>query len=500
MKRLSPLFFICLLSCKNSTFSQRNEFTINSNGLIYNEQTMSNLHHIVDSLHLKFRVCEPKTFYAKLQAMGHYVQLSKQNIKAAAKDMEKGMPFKSFISKYNSAKTSENRLIVRYEYLNDEKEQVIEFNTVGLHENGTSIFYTNEPNRKTNSVKNTWLYRYNPKNEYSDEYVYAFYMIEDFKYEPLTPQYAHLVQYVDCMVDTSTTIFLDKATDEPRFWGAELIAKTPHVQAFLNFVEPFPNEPHFTEKYDSGDSLFYDKAIKHQRIYQAWDSLRQLNILKLSATPQFKTLLHAATQEVLKDTIYHPTFDSYLAKYSKETALFLKRNRIVVGSCSQDQSPRYHAQDIAILSAETAKWDVFLRAHLDIMNDNFRRNSDGNYAWGGRKTYIKELETLDINVLDLLLGISLRVENPPRHHYYGSIGRLGRALSETKQQDVFEQKALAMITDTTLDTYNRLLMYRILYSYNGYLEDKNRQKNNKVALKKSLATLPKYLSQDSDKD
>jgi len=75
-----------------------------------------------------------------------------------------------------------------------------------------------------------------------------------------------------------------------------------------------------------------------------------------------------------------------------------------------DSSPRYHELSIAELAEETVNWEIFLRSHLDIMNDNFNRMSDGSYAWAGRKTYIKELEILYINVLDLVLGISIRIE------------------------------------------------------------------------------------------
>ena len=49
-----------------------------------------------------------------------------------------------------------------------------------------------------------------------------------------------------------------------------------------------------------------------------------------------------------------------------------------------DNSPRIHALNIAKLSAETINWEVFLRAHLDIMKDKFERMSDGSYAFGGR--------------------------------------------------------------------------------------------------------------------
>ena len=162
--------------------------------------------------------------------------------------------------------------------------------------------------------------------------------------------------------------------------------------------------------------------------------------------------------------------------------------------CSQDNSPRIHAMNIALLSAETVNWEIFLRSHLDIMNDNFERVSDGSYAWAARKTYIKELEVLDINVIDLLLGISLRIENAGDHHYFGSIGRLGRALSESEQRVSIKTKILDMIRDDQLDDYNRVLMYYLFLNYNYYLENKEQQKENIEKLKLAVSKLPTYIS------
>ena len=121
----------------------------------------------------------------------------------------------------------------------------------------------------------------------------------------------------------------------------------------------------------------------------------------------------------------------------KEKLLTEMRSTRVVGGCSQDSRPREHAFNIALLSAETTNWEVFLKSHLDIMNDRFDRMSDGSYAFAQRKTYIKELEELDINVSDLMIGISLRIENQATNHYYGSIGRLGRAIFESKNKKEF---------------------------------------------------------------
>lgn len=148
----------------------------------------------------------------------------------------------------------------------------------------------------------------------------------------------------------------------------------------------------------------------------------------------------------------------------------------MIGGCNQDQSPRNHALHIAMLSAETTKWEIFLRSHLDIMNDRFVRITDGSYAYGARHTYIKELEVLDINVADLIFGISSRVTNPAENHYFGDLVRIGRALSESADADAIEASMLSMIADSNLDGHNRILMHYLFDKYNHYLKRRRREK------------------------
>ncbi|WP_046757295.1 hypothetical protein [Kordia jejudonensis] len=183
-----------------------------------------------------------------------------------------------------------------------------------------------------------------------------------------------------------------------------------------------------------------------------------------------------------------------LSQNEKSELLAKFRNTKVMGTCSMDSSPREHAANIAVLAAETVNWEIFLRAHLDIMNDRFDRVSDGSYAQAGRKTYIRELEELNINIPDLIFGISLRIENAAKNHYYSSITRTGRALSETKNSAEIESAMIAMIKDTQLDDYNRVLMYFLYRNYIYYLEDEVLKKRNTEKLKDAVTALPEYIS------
>lgn len=182
-----------------------------------------------------------------------------------------------------------------------------------------------------------------------------------------------------------------------------------------------------------------------------------------------------------------------LSTNEKTKLLDTMRSIKVIGSCSMDESPRIHAVNIALLSAETTNWEVFLKSHLDILNDRFERSTDASYAREQRNTYIKELEELNINVVDLILGTSLRIENQAKNHYYGNISRLGRAIAESKYKKEFKEEILKMIEDDKLDDYNRAIAYFLFENLNYYTIDKTEQKNNTEELKNSIHNLPNHL-------
>lgn len=170
------------------------------------------------------------------------------------------------------------------------------------------------------------------------------------------------------------------------------------------------------------------------------------------------------------------------------------RSTSVIGRCSMDTRPREQAVYMALLSADTYNWEVFLKSHLDIMNDRFQRVSDGSYAWEQRNTYIKELEEQNINVPDLMFGISFRIENPAKNHYFGSIGRLGRALSESKNRNEIEQVMISIISDNELDIYNRLLFYLLYRNYTHFTNDEKIKKENIEKLAIAKETFPDFIS------
>lgn len=486
---ITTILLFTVITCKAQT-GYNSEFTVYNNGLIYSDVTMNQLTHIVDSLNLKFKRCDlNKTYYAISQGIGNHISMAKGNIKEALRDINNNIGFEDFINKYKITKDDSMMLILKTRYKDSYSSKwIVEFSGQTMKDyNEPGIRILDNPDYYNKPLQGKWIIDYSEKSKYSAESIDAFYITEEFKAAIIPEKYARMILYSDCVVDTTTDIFTEKAKNSGWFNEKyEKEYKKSKLFAFSNYLEQ--STEHIKEK--------NVPTVYGEYKWHALDSMKKAWIEQnIVPVEKFRQLLAAAVQEAKEKTIVtDDNFEDYVARYvSKAEALDMKRNRRVMGRCSQDQSPRYHALNIAMLSAEAVNWQVFLRAHLNIMNDRFDRMSDGSYAWAQRNTYIKELEELNIEVQELLFGISFRIENPVEKHYYGSIGRLGRALAETKDRVKFEDQIISIIKDNELVAYNRLLMHYLYLSYIYNLPEKESRLTSLVKLEEADKSLPDYL-------
>ncbi|QIL75490.1 hypothetical protein [Hymenobacter sp. HDW8] len=482
----------------DETVVARGEFGQAMNGLIYSPQTMRQLRHIVDSLNLRHKVCDARPVYrSQCQGQAHYVRLDEGNFKQARQALEQGITPEAFAVRFPKATIAKNLLVVCYE---DEEEisdadtgddrkrsNVTVYRSIPFNDEGDYTLRISGANRNQAAKGGRWVIDHQSQTAYSDQYVEGFYFTTELTQSTLPVQYASMVQYADCLIDTTTQIYFDSAKRTGRRYQAE---STKAQEFFMSYVHQQTQRPSI----DYNEKMTEAQREARWRAYYEWDSLRLNKVDALAKAPKFRALLAQAVTDTNSRGATTDEFEEYVARYySPKKALEFKRSRIVVGGCSQDDSPRYHALNIAQLSAETVNWETFLRAHLDIMNDRFERSSDGSYAWAARKTYLRELEELDIDVPNLMLGITLRIDKPSRNHYFGSLGRLGRALAETQQPRELEQRLLDIVADPALDTYNRVLAYYLFLNYNNYLENEQLKKQNVVRLNEAVQKLPSYL-------
>jgi len=473
----------------NSLTAIRGKFGPTTNGLLYSPRTMSQLCHIVDSLNLKHRVCTLHPIYRSIyQGRAHHIRLQKGDLQQARKFLEQGISFKTFQARFPESEIHKDLLVIRYEDESDEQPITVYNNITFPGEEEYFLYVKGSP--QTQKLKpGQWIMERKPNPTYDALCLEAFYFPDGLERKILPTSYASLIQYADCLIDTTTQVYLKPNKDGERTARNSTSGKTQ--LALLAYVHKQTHRPS-NDYYDA--KLTEAEQAARWRAYREWDSLRLEKVDQLAKMPRFRELLNQAVKDTTNLGATDDEFEEYVARYySAKKALEFKRNRIVVGECSQDARPRRHALSIAQLSAETVNWETFLRAHLDIMNDRFERASDGSYAWAARKTYLRELEELDINVHDLMLGISLRIDQANRNHYFGSLSRVGRALAETRQPHELEQRLLNIIADSKLDTYNRVLAYYLFLNYNRQLKDRTAQQQNVDKLNAAVQKLPPYL-------
>ncbi|TRX47999.1 hypothetical protein FNH22_29965 [Fulvivirga sp. M361] len=475
-KLISQLILVAIAGICQAQF---NEFKTYSNGLIYDTTTMKRLGSIVDSLNLRFRACDlSHPYYALEQGLADIISIPS---KKAEKLVSGGISLGDYLKKYPDAVQQANTWVVKFRYADYNDRKVIKYSGLPQGYSG----------------KHSMVLKYKPSHDKAHGWIInkdgdMAYYLKGLQSMEIPYEYARYVQYVDCMIDTTAEVFLPVAKAETY----QFVAPGSDGDVFIQWAEKYPGKPEHPG-YDENISDEVRVAlfnVYHEQ-YQMWDSLRLIS-LDNKMTPYWKSKLMDARDEAVKKGNSDERLEYYVQRYlSKSDALKMKRSRRVMGGCSMDLSPRYHAMSISTLAAETARWDIFLRSHLDVMNDRFERVSDGSYAWQGRKTYLKELEELDINAIDLLLGICLRVKNVSDNHYEGSIGRVGRALSDAENKKELETQIFSMIKDERLDPYNRLIFAYVLDNYAYNLDDKLVQKVVLSQLELAIMNWPPYLQE-----
>lgn len=428
------------------------EFSRYDNGLIYQEESMMALRQLVVSEGRNFFACPTEsTYQSKQYILTDFVVLEagEHDSLEIQKLLEKGKEANDLVASFASRVVFffEDVPVIRYrghsnkeawfwrEAVLGERIDVAELSAGKAHVIGPKKFY--ELRRKEAIIL---LFPKSPPTNMD-----------------LDPKYTRMVDYVDCMVGT-TPINPGNIHEDDLTTAKDEENPITRFQDFLDF----PNSPQI----DWGKA----NEAEIQRYYQAseeWINARKTWIQETrSKDPRFLTLLEEAVAFAAKNGGGTEEMEDWsLALLSKEQTLEAMRSREVIGRCSMDQSPRIHAKRIAKLAAETAEWEIFLRAHLNILNDRFDRASDGSYAFEQRMTYFRELEALGLDLPMLIPGLALSVADPGLHHYFGSPMRLGRALVEADDPEPILDELVTMLTDPLLDPPNQWQVNFVLINY-----------------------------------
>ena len=471
-----------LIICLSTLISFGQEFQVYDNGLIYSPAAMHKLGTIVGGKNNEFRECElNKEFMSVLQTKGAFFKIKTRKRSALKRELEGNISLEDFIERYTHEKDVKLKLITRQFYVDRENDSIFRLKE---RPDGNSLDILVKDWNGMSSKD--WVFDFSNK-----KYVEVVYLVDEFRSKPIPYKYARMIQYSECLIDTTQQVFKDTANRTGVYYGRQ--GSTIKRERFLKHIDNSFSIKRPRIDFEKDDSQEYFQKM-HDSINE-WEISKKNYVANvLSFQEDFCKLLHEAYLEAVEHKNSTDEFEGYVAAHlSKSKALELKRNRRVIGGCSMDMSPRIHAMNIAQLSAESYSWDIFLRSHLNIMNDRFDRVSDGSWAWAARKTYIKELEELDINVPDLIIGISFRVQNPAQGHYYGSIGRTGRAIAESSEIEKFEKELREIISNEEVDDYNRLLTFYLFQSMAYHKDSTKEKKDYKRMVTEAIELLPGYL-------
>lgn len=489
------ILMLALVLASSQAIAQDGVLDLHNNGLLYSDAVIAQLRLTVDSLHERFRNLETgaHAYYGLPQASAHVVRLQGADLAAALADMEAGLAFEDFLKRYPQTEVEEGQLVLQQRQHGGGAifRQVLALD-YGLQISAPVYRPAQAAARTWRGVKSTWKTEISwtsDRESQKDERVEAFFFLEDFRTQVLNEPYARMVAYVDALVDTSTHIYLS-ASRPSGYTRPRVSAK---ADAVLRYADRVLDPPRMLS-YKAWRKLSKKEQAAHSERLRHWSATKHEQAAQiLTADTVFMALLEDAIAHALLYGGTNEDFEFYVEHaYNKATALLLRRRRWVVGSCSADYGPQLHTTQIARLAAETGQWPVFIRAHLNILNDRFDRNSDGSYAEAGRKTYLKELEALGIKVPDLLIGANLRIRHPSTNHYFGDLARTARALAEAQAPQHTDARLQAMIEDEALDDYNRVLAYRLLWVYCHYLDGAGKAQVEE-RLHTAAKSLPAYL-------
>lgn len=482
-----------------------------NNGLIYRDSTIKKLHEIVDSLNFQFgKIQKESSFMSVPYAQAQYVKIDAQTVENRKEIFTDEISFENFIKKYPVIAINKNAWIYKeIDVKEHHKADFKEFVSRSWHGYPTDKWALIDTGNWL-VHREGWVYTLFKNYEALE--VEASYVSSPFVQKKIPQKYAKMIQYADFLVGDKPENFSDNKTKKGADWNGMSVftdinnvkSNKPKLFDFLNFVGNFPNRPTRDSCYKTkfGDEIYEDGWTRskkreacnfdyHHRL-ENWDSLRIEYIRKtLSKTNKFKESLNEAVDETIGTQISNPTIEFYIAEFkSKQLALQLSLNR-ADESGFDNFSTGYcdHAKQILQLAAETANWSIFIDKHLYVLNDNFEPECSHVNKGEFKRTYLRELEEIGVNVIDLLLGSSLRTSNPAKNHPYLNARTVSRALSEIKNKDEAENKLLSMIQDQELDDFNRMIVCLLFKNYNCLLKDSQRQEANQQKYFKALSML-----------
>jgi len=123
------------------------------------------------------------------------------------------------------------------------------------------------------------------------------------------------------------------------------------------------------------------------------------------------------------------------------------------------------------------------------------RVANSNIATNARKTYVEELRKLDLEIDKILLGSNLRIKDDTKKHYFSDGSKVAKAYANLSpdHQSYFENILEEILSNPSVDAFNKLHFYNTYNNYRYFLKDSLKQQQVKDNINQLIPLLPEVI-------
>ncbi|NQY30401.1 MAG: hypothetical protein HRT69_13120 [Flavobacteriaceae bacterium] len=447
---------------------------------IINENDIPKLNSIIKSLEKEYNVSENLIYKSLPQTTASYFEIVTKTPNTFLSELKNSENLQQLESEFSGLQLDKDVLTIKNIYSNYNNEKKIEIKSfeIGNNQNHKITIKFNDSLNQRN-IK--YFYSsYTSKKEKTTT-IRGFYLNDEFKSIIIPKVFSDWIHYTDIIVKPETSVFHN---NKEKSSGLRSFKKTI-IDSLVSYYETKTDKPSYRKE---------QGFIARKKELDKWQSKKKLFSDSLYRTDKlFKKLLIEALSYAEENKVSNGDLEDFTSQLiSKNRALELIRQNQQVGSCSFDNGPIIQQKRIAALAAQTQNWGVFIKSLLNVMNDNVSRNANSNIASNARKTYINELAKLNLDIDKILLGSNLRIQDTIQKHYFSDGSKIAKAYAnlDHKNQQYFEKTILNIISDKSMDPFNKLHFYNTYKYYQYFLKDSRKKKEVENNIKKLISLLP----------
>ncbi|SDS11140.1 hypothetical protein SAMN05216503_2010 [Polaribacter sp. KT25b] len=472
MKKTLYTFLLTLIS-----------YNIYAQNHIVNENDIPKLNSIIKSLEKEFNGNETPTYKSLPHTSANYFKIITNKPNDFLNSLDNAENFEQLIKENPTLQIDRDLLIIKNVGFNYKKEKKIEVKSFEIGQSQRHLIEIKYSDSLNNSnIKFLYSIHKETWSDYKDaSIIQGFYLINKFKSINIPEKYTNWIHYTDIIVKPETSIFYD---NKEKSSGLRSYKKTI-IDSLVSYYETKTNKPPYRKEQD---------FIARRKELDKWQSKKQKFSDSLYKTDKhFKKLLIEALSYAEENKVSNGDLEDFTSQLiSKNRALELMRQNRQVGSCSFDNGPVIQQKRIAALAAQNQNWEVFIQSFLNVMNDNVTRNANSNIASNARNTYIEELAKLDLDIDKILLGSNLRIQDTVQKHYFSDGSKIAKAYAnlDSENQHYFEKTISDIISDKSIDAFNKLHFYNTYRSYQYFLKDSLKKNEADKNIEKLIPLLP----------